>query len=53
MRDINHGIGIGTFQDGSGGYDHTTTAYGIDEYYTIHIDGSIEADQTKNHCWKE
>ena len=45
--DIDHGLGVGTFQDGIGGYAHITTAYGIEVYYTINEDGSIAADSSK------
>lgn len=45
--DIDHGLGVGTFQDGAGGYAHITTAYGVDTYYNIAEDGSISVDTTK------
>lgn len=45
--DIDHGLGVGTFQDGVGGYAHITTAYGVDTYYNIAEDGSITLDTSK------
>ena len=45
--DIDHGLGVGTFNDGVGGYAHITTAYGVDEYYNISKDGSITVDNDK------
>lgn len=45
--DIDHGLGVGTFNDGVGGYAHITTAYGVDTYYTIAEDGSITVDTSK------
>lgn len=45
--DIDHGLGVGTFQDGTGGYAHITTAYGVDTYYNIAEDGSITLDTSK------
>lgn len=45
--DIDHGLGVGTFQDGVGGYAHITTAYGVDVYYNISPAGQITVDTTK------
>lgn len=45
--DIDHGLGVGTFQDGVGGYAHITTAYGVDAYYNISPAGQITVDTTK------
>lgn len=47
LCDITYGIGVGNFNNSSGGYAHITTPQGHEEFYIINADGSIQADTSK------
>ena len=47
LCDITYGIGVGNFNNGSGGKAHITTPDGNEEYYIINTDGSVQTDNTK------
>lgn len=47
LCDIVYGIGVGNFNNGSGGRAHITTPDGNEEYYIINTDGSVQTDNTK------
>lgn len=52
LCDITYGIGVGNFNNGSGGKAHITTPDGNEEYYTINTDGSVQTDNTKKSLAK-
>lgn len=47
LCDITYGIGVGNFNNGTGGKAHITTPDGNEEYYTINVDGSVQTDASK------
>ena len=38
---IDYGIGVGSWVDGTGGFAHITTSYGVEAYYDIAEDGAV------------
>lgn len=42
---IDYGYGVGTFQDGIGGFAHVTTAYGDEVFYEIHSSGAVYKEE--------